>query len=56
MLSYCQIPFVIDWVPVFQFFVYTCVCTPPNYLWYGTLTSPRFLDLVLLSGVQPVLL
>lgn len=28
-----QKPIMIDWVPVFQFFVYAAVNTPPNFLW-----------------------
>lgn len=27
-----QKSFVIDWVPVFQFFLFTIVSTPPNFL------------------------
>lgn len=27
-----QKPFMIDWVPVFQFFLFTVVSTPPNFL------------------------
>ncbi|KAH8907451.1 hypothetical protein BR93DRAFT_926491 [Coniochaeta sp. PMI_546] len=26
-------PFTIDWVPVFQFFLFAIVSTPPNFLW-----------------------
>ncbi|KAB5547092.1 Mpv17/PMP22 family protein [Coniochaeta sp. 2T2.1] len=26
-------PFTINWVPVFQFFLYAVVSTPPNFLW-----------------------
>ncbi|WYZ39127.1 hypothetical protein EsH8_III_001041 [Colletotrichum jinshuiense] len=28
---------VIDWVPVFQFIIYTLVSTPPNFMWQGFL-------------------
>ncbi|KAJ0123125.1 hypothetical protein N8I77_010199 [Diaporthe amygdali] len=31
--------FVIDWIPVFQFFLYTVVSTPPNFLWQDFLES-----------------
>ncbi|KAF3350173.1 Spore wall maturation protein DIT1 [Verticillium dahliae VDG2] len=27
-------PFIVDWVPVVQFIIWTIVNTPPNYLWY----------------------
>ncbi|KAJ9155217.1 Mpv17/PMP22 family protein [Pleurostoma richardsiae] len=32
-------PFVIDWVPVFQFVMYTLINTPPNFLWQDFLES-----------------
>ncbi|OLN85747.1 PXMP2/4 family protein 3-like protein 1 [Colletotrichum chlorophyti] len=28
---------VIDWVPVFQFVIFTLISTPPNFLWQGFL-------------------
>ncbi|KAJ4416636.1 hypothetical protein N0V82_006646 [Gnomoniopsis sp. IMI 355080] len=31
--------FTIDWVPVFQFFLFTVVSTPPNFLWQEFLES-----------------
>lgn len=31
--SASQKPFIIDWVPVFQFILFTFVQAPPNYLW-----------------------
>ncbi|KAL1848153.1 hypothetical protein Daus18300_013685 [Diaporthe australafricana] len=31
--------FVVDWVPVFQFFLFTVVSTPPNFLWQDFLES-----------------
>ncbi|CCF43923.1 hypothetical protein CH063_13486, partial [Colletotrichum higginsianum] len=36
---------VIDWVPVFQFVIYTIVSTPPNFMWQGFLeeTFPAYL-------------
>ncbi|KAK1992261.1 Mpv17/PMP22 family protein [Colletotrichum falcatum] len=30
-------PLVIDWVPVFQFILYTIISTPPNFMWQGFL-------------------
>ncbi|KAK0730002.1 hypothetical protein B0H67DRAFT_475905 [Lasiosphaeris hirsuta] len=32
-------PFVIDWVPVVQFFVLAIISTPPNFLWQEFLES-----------------
>jgi len=32
-------PFTIDWIPVFQFFLFGCVCTPPNFAWQDFLES-----------------
>ncbi|CAN8100323.1 unnamed protein product [Discula destructiva] len=31
--------FVIDWVPVFQFLLFTIVSTPPNFMWQDFLES-----------------
>ncbi|KAI3396319.1 hypothetical protein diail_12284 [Diaporthe ilicicola] len=31
--------FVVDWVPVFQFLLFTVVSTPPNFLWQDFLES-----------------
>ena len=28
-----EAPYTIDWVPVFQFIVFTIVNCPPNFLW-----------------------
>ncbi|KZL83595.1 mpv17 pmp22 family protein [Colletotrichum incanum] len=35
---------VIDWVPVFQFIIYTIISTPPNFMWQGFLeeTFPAY--------------
>jgi len=30
-----QTEMAIDWIPVFQFLLYSVVNTPPNFLWYG---------------------
>ncbi|KAK2047836.1 Mpv17/PMP22 family protein [Colletotrichum somersetense] len=37
-------PLVIDWVPVFQFVLYTIISTPPNFMWQGFLeeTFPAY--------------
>jgi hypothetical protein len=35
-----QIPLVLDWVPVFQFFIFTVVITPPNLLWCESVRGP----------------
>ncbi|ROW16398.1 hypothetical protein VPNG_02887 [Cytospora leucostoma] len=32
-------PLIIDWVPVFQFLLFTMVSTPPNFLWQDYLES-----------------
>lgn len=32
-------PLVIDWVPVFQFFLFGIISTPPNFLWQELLES-----------------
>ncbi|KAK3935673.1 Mpv17/PMP22 family protein [Diplogelasinospora grovesii] len=32
-------PFVIDWIPVFQFFMFSVVSTPPNFMWQEFLES-----------------
>ncbi|KAH7358280.1 hypothetical protein B0T11DRAFT_284115 [Plectosphaerella cucumerina] len=32
-------PFIVDWVPVVQFIIFTFVNTPPNYLWQDFLES-----------------
>lgn len=34
ILTASQAPFSIDWIPVFQYLLFTVVNTPPNYLWY----------------------
>ncbi|KAI0838212.1 hypothetical protein F5Y06DRAFT_268813 [Hypoxylon sp. FL0890] len=34
-----EIPLVIDWVPVFQFVIFTLVSVPPNFLWQEFLES-----------------
>ncbi|KAI1140696.1 hypothetical protein F5Y05DRAFT_282656 [Hypoxylon sp. FL0543] len=34
-----ETPLVIDWVPVFQFVVFTLVSVPPNFLWQEFLES-----------------
>ncbi|KAL7621280.1 hypothetical protein AAE478_008599 [Parahypoxylon ruwenzoriense] len=34
-----ETPFIIDWVPVFQFVVYALVNVPPNFLWQDFLES-----------------
>ncbi|KAK3372024.1 hypothetical protein B0H63DRAFT_513541 [Podospora didyma] len=30
---------VIDWIPVFQFFAFACISTPPNFMWQEFLES-----------------
>ncbi|KAG5992040.1 hypothetical protein E4U54_003758 [Claviceps lovelessii] len=25
----------VDWIPVFQFLIFSIVSTPPNFIWYG---------------------
>lgn len=32
-------PYIVDWVPVFQFLLFTVVSTPPNFMWQGFLES-----------------
>ncbi|KUI62135.1 PXMP2/4 family protein 3 [Cytospora mali] len=32
-------PFIVDWVPVFQFFLFTIVSTPPNFMWQDSLET-----------------
>ncbi|ROW10480.1 hypothetical protein VMCG_01861 [Cytospora schulzeri] len=32
-------PFVVDWVPVFQYLVFIIVSTPPNFMWQDLLES-----------------
>ncbi|KAI1779402.1 hypothetical protein F4818DRAFT_404437 [Hypoxylon cercidicola] len=34
-----EAPFVVDWVPVFQFVVYALINIPPNFLWQEFLES-----------------
>ncbi|KAI0169738.1 hypothetical protein GGR52DRAFT_573794 [Hypoxylon sp. FL1284] len=34
-----ETPFIIDWVPVFQFVVFTLINVPPNFLWQEFLES-----------------
>ncbi|KAK3365277.1 hypothetical protein B0T24DRAFT_430692 [Lasiosphaeria ovina] len=32
-------PLIINWISVFQFFIFGCVCTPPNFMWQDLLES-----------------